>query len=449
MGLKEEGGALAGLGRAMGLGFGRKSARKGCYCSIMHLSWWGMRVLKMRGLRTIGTQWGKREGGLHFSLDLFNDWEVEEVERLLSSIQDKRLDADGEDRMLWKGTKNEIFTVKSLYKSLDHSCAVSFPGNIIWSPYVPSKVSFFAWEASWEKVLTQDQLKRRGWILANRCCLCFAEKETINHILVHCSKTKILWDLVFSLFGVNWVLPFPVKDTFLSWYVSFKDKNHRKDGMKVEVERVVVFSCNGLMEVLILPWTGERGVVCVSWNDNGVGEELRGRKMFEMSVHPNVELVAQLGCRMGELPVVCLGLPLGSPYKSSVGWYFVEERIYKRMYMDGGSLTMIDFINWLLREGPTHHFAIGLKILNQLVSEMNQSNPGVPLSHHRRIACSFRDQSLLQIFRISLTSLYQLKDDDGSKLQELALSLSLRCLSFDFMGTSFDESSDEFGTVQK
>ncbi|RVW56027.1 putative ribonuclease H protein [Vitis vinifera] len=72
----------------------------------------------------------------------FNDWEVEEVERLLSSIQGKRLDADGEDRMLWRGTKNEIFTVKSLYKSLDHSCAVSFPGNIIWSPYVPSKVSF-------------------------------------------------------------------------------------------------------------------------------------------------------------------------------------------------------------------------------------------------------------------------------------------------------------------
>ena len=130
--------------------------------------------------------------------------------------------------MLWRGTKNEIFTAKSLYKSLDHSCAVSFPGNIIWSPYVPSKVSFFAWEASWEKVLTQDQLKRRGWILANRCCLCCVEEETINHILVHCSKTKILWDLMFSLFGVNWVLPFSVRDTLLSWYVSFKDKNHRK-----------------------------------------------------------------------------------------------------------------------------------------------------------------------------------------------------------------------------
>ena len=105
--------------------------------------------------------------------------------------------------MVWKETKNEIFIVKSLYNSLVHSCAVSFPCSIIWSPYVPTNVSFFTWEASWGKVLTQDQLKRRGWILANRCSLCCAEEETINHILVHCSKAKVLWDLVFSLFGVN------------------------------------------------------------------------------------------------------------------------------------------------------------------------------------------------------------------------------------------------------
>ncbi|KAK9112045.1 hypothetical protein Scep_019564 [Stephania cephalantha] len=33
------------------------------------------------------------------------------------------------------------------------------------------------------------------------------------------------------------------------------------------------------------------------------------------------------------------------------------------------------------------------------------------------------------------------------RLQELALSLALKCLSFDFVGTSLDESSEEFGTV--
>ncbi|CBI40647.3 hypothetical protein AAG906_015204 [Vitis piasezkii] len=101
-----------------------------------------------------------------------------------------------------------------------------------------------------------------------------------------------------------------------------------------------------------------------------------------------------------------------------------------------------------LSQATSDHYAIGLKILNQLVSEMNQPNPGLPSTHHRRVACSFRDQSLFQIFQISLSSLRQLKNDVVSRLQELAISLSLKCLSFDFVGTSIDESSEEFGTVQ-
>ncbi|XP_020961524.1 exportin-7-A isoform X4 [Arachis ipaensis] len=104
-------------------------------------------------------------------------------------------------------------------------------------------------------------------------------------------------------------------------------------------------------------------------------------------------------------------------------------------------------MNFLTQATPGH-YAIGLKILNQLISEMNQANAGLPATNHRRVACSFRDQSLYQIFQISLTSLGQLKNDVISQLQELALSLSLKCLTFDFVGTSIDESSDEFGTVQ-
>ncbi|KAL5546843.1 hypothetical protein UlMin_006530 [Ulmus minor] len=94
------------------------------------------------------------------------------------------------------------------------------------------------------------------------------------------------------------------------------------------------------------------------------------------------------------------------------------------------------------------HFAIGLKILNQLVTEMNKPLHGFLVSRQRRIAVSFRDHCLLQIFQISINSMQQLKNDGGSKLQELAVSLSLSCLSFDFLGTSLDESSDEVGAVQ-
>ena len=48
----------------------------------------------------------------------FNDWEVEEVERLFSTIRERRLNPLLEDRVLWKETKDGIFSVNSLYSAL-------------------------------------------------------------------------------------------------------------------------------------------------------------------------------------------------------------------------------------------------------------------------------------------------------------------------------------------
>ena len=58
--------------------------------------------------------------------------------------------------------------------------------------------------------------------------MCCAEEETINHILVYCPKARVLWDLVFSLFGVHWVLSFTVRDTVSGWSASFVDKKRGK-----------------------------------------------------------------------------------------------------------------------------------------------------------------------------------------------------------------------------
>ncbi|RVW56524.1 putative ribonuclease H protein [Vitis vinifera] len=130
MGLKEEGGVRVGLGRAMGVRFW-----KDIWCGSTPLCEAFPSLFDLAGSKDawVADYWdpmGEVGGWTPLFLRPFNDWEVEEAERLLSSIQGKRVDADGEDRMLWRGTKNEIFTVKSLYKSLDHSYAVSFPGKL-------------------------------------------------------------------------------------------------------------------------------------------------------------------------------------------------------------------------------------------------------------------------------------------------------------------------------
>ena len=88
-------------------------------------------------------------------------------------------------------------------------------------------MSFFGWEATWGKVLTLDQLQKRGCALASRCYLCQRHEESIDHILFHCVKTKTLWALLFSMFRVQWVLLATVKGTLLGWNGSFVGKKRK------------------------------------------------------------------------------------------------------------------------------------------------------------------------------------------------------------------------------
>ena len=54
-----------------------------------------------------------------------------------------------------------IFSVKLLFKALVRSDDIVFPHTIIWNSRVPTKVGFFAWKASWGKLLTLDLMKKR------------------------------------------------------------------------------------------------------------------------------------------------------------------------------------------------------------------------------------------------------------------------------------------------
>ena len=91
---------------------------------------------------------------------------------------------------------------KSFYSSLVPCNGRGFPSSLVWNPWVPKRVSFFAWEAIWGRILTMDQLNKRGWILPRRCFLCKAEEELANHVFIHCPKVAMIWHLIFTLFGV-------------------------------------------------------------------------------------------------------------------------------------------------------------------------------------------------------------------------------------------------------
>jgi len=111
-------------------------------------------------------------------------------------------------------------------------------------------------------------------------------------------------------------------------------------------------------------------------------------------------------------------------------------------------------------QGSAEHCMVGVQLLSQLVCEMNQiseADASRSLTKHRKIASSFRDTQLFEIFQLSSTLLRTALDNktnldfnDSSQhgLMTQLLRLAHNCLTFDFIGTSTDESSDDLCTVQ-
>ena len=55
-----------------------------------------------------------------------------------------------------KDFKDWRFLMKLFHKHLVPTWDPPFPFHFVWNPWVPSKVSFFTWEAPWGRVLTLD-----------------------------------------------------------------------------------------------------------------------------------------------------------------------------------------------------------------------------------------------------------------------------------------------------
>ncbi|KQS30266.1 ran-binding protein 16 isoform X4 [Drosophila erecta] len=134
------------------------------------------------------------------------------------------------------------------------------------------------------------------------------------------------------------------------------------------------------------------------------------------------------------------------------GWFdsFKEEMVFQNLLEDVKKFL----------QGSVEHCTIGVQILSQLVCEMNsvvEMDVHLSFSKNRKIATSYRDQQLFETFLLSCSLLITARDnskninfmDESQKaLISHVLRLTKNCLSFDFIGSSTDESADDMNNVQ-
>nr|CAN77925.1 hypothetical protein VITISV_028684 [Vitis vinifera] len=77
----------------------------------------------------------------------FNDWELGLVDNMLIELRNYRVTME-EDSVFWKGGADGLFKVKEAYRVLINADEAVFPHSNVWVDKVPTKITFFAWEAT-------------------------------------------------------------------------------------------------------------------------------------------------------------------------------------------------------------------------------------------------------------------------------------------------------------
>eukprot|EP00253_Pinus_taeda_P028450 PITA_28450 len=89
--------------------------------------------------------------------------------------------------------------------------------RIIWNSEAIPKVKFFNWLLLKGKVLTAENLKKRGIIGPSRCPNCCSAEETIQHLFLDCSFAKQCWISLSSLGNINWQPHQSIPETIHAW----------------------------------------------------------------------------------------------------------------------------------------------------------------------------------------------------------------------------------------
>ncbi|XP_078169794.1 uncharacterized protein LOC144564134 [Carex rostrata] len=107
------------------------------------------------------------------------------------------------DEARWKWTPEAQFSVKSYYQAFKHAPTRISEASKVWKIKAPPRMQVFSWLMVLNKVLTIDNLNKRGWSIVNRCTMCKLQLESVRHLFEECIVTKEIYQQLSLIMGMN------------------------------------------------------------------------------------------------------------------------------------------------------------------------------------------------------------------------------------------------------
>ena len=130
------------------------------------------------------------------------------VDQLSQALLEARMVLGEEDRWVWKGRGDQLFSVNSAYSLVRRDCEAYLSPIFrkLWSCKAVPSALFTVWRVMENKIATRVNLKRRRVMLESYlCCLCGKEEESYRHLFFDCFFAWRVWCFCFKWLGVSFV----------------------------------------------------------------------------------------------------------------------------------------------------------------------------------------------------------------------------------------------------
>lgn len=97
-----------------------------------------------------------------------------------------------QDGIKWRWSSSELFSVKSAYQFLGDGGVIVKCFHRLWTIRTPLKVKIFTWLLLKNKVITSENLLKKGWSGEDRYVYCLEESETVDHLFAGCACVTAL-----------------------------------------------------------------------------------------------------------------------------------------------------------------------------------------------------------------------------------------------------------------
>ncbi|XP_078149464.1 uncharacterized protein LOC144544782 [Carex rostrata] len=125
-----------------------------------------------------------------------SDMANQELVQLQFILSDLVLNPQIEDDIKWKWNVSGQYTVQAGYRAMKDGPRILNGSQRIWKLQAPPRMKVFGWLALNNRLLTIDNLNKRGWPLVNRCVLCRVQGESIKHMLDECNFSKSVYSML-------------------------------------------------------------------------------------------------------------------------------------------------------------------------------------------------------------------------------------------------------------